>query len=271
MKLGYHPATFPGEGFDRLVASLPAVCECGWDGLEYSARVMEPWFDRPDEVRAPLDDAGLIICALYYTCGFADDAEVAAWLDHGRRVAEFCITIGCPHIMIDGGRKDGGGGEDQIARAAEAANEMGRLCAEHDLTCTWHQHWGTIFEYEEPFERLMSLTDPDLVRFTPDTAQLALGDFDVPGTIRRHADRIVYAHFKDLGEDRRFIELGRGTIDLQACWQALQSGGFGSCDDHWLVVDLDYTDLQPAEACAVNKRFLNETLGVAGARDRCCA
>ncbi len=264
IRLGYHPATFAGEGFDKLVASLTTVCAEGWDGLEYSARVLEPWFDRPGEVRALLDGADLVFSGLYHTCGFRDDAEVADWLDRGERLAGFCTAVGCGLILIDGGAKDGGGGEEQIRRAAEGADEMGRLCARHGLTCSWHQHWGTIFEYEQPFERLMALTDPDLVRFTPDTAQLSLGDFDVPATVRRHADRTVYVHFKDLGPDRRFTELGTGLVDFPTCWGALQEADFAG----WVVVDLDYTSLDAADSCRVNKRYLNDVLGITGARDR---
>ncbi len=264
IRLGYHPATFPGEGFDKLVASLSTVCAAGWDGLEYSARVFEPFFDRPDDVRELLDGADLTLSGIYHTCAFAGADETEAWLDRGERLARFCTRVGCGLILIDGGGKAGGGGEEQIARAAEGANEMGRLCARHGLTCSWHQHWGTIFEYEEPFEQLMAQTDPALVKFTPDTAQLSLGDFDVPATIRRHAHRSVYVHFKDLGADRRFTELGTGTVDFPACWQPLCEADFSG----WIVVDLDYTSLDPAESCGANKRYLNDVLGIAGERDR---
>ena len=75
--------------------------------------------------------------------------------------------------MIDGASKgDDGITDDKIRRAAASADAMGQMCADADLLCSWHQHWGTIFEYAEPFERLLALTDPALVKFTPDTAQL---------------------------------------------------------------------------------------------------
>jgi len=264
IRLGYHPATFAGEGFNKLIASLPVVSAEGWDGLEYSARVLEPWFERAGEVRALLDRAGLTFSGIYHPCRFTDDAEVGQWLETGERLARFCTEVGCGLILIDGSSKEGEGGEAQIARTAEGANEMGRICARHGLVCSWHQHWGTLFEYEQPFERLMALTDPELVRFTPDTAQLSLGDFDVPATIRRHVDRTVYVHFKDLGTDRRFTELGTGIVDFPACWRILAQAQFSG----WIVVDLDYTSLDPAESCRINKRYLNEILGIRGERDQ---
>lgn len=265
IKLGYHPATFEGEGVQKMLAAVPTISREGWDGFEYSARVLEPYFEKPGELRSLLDAAGLEISGLYYTCGFLDEAETEEWLRHGERVAEFCNAVGCHLVLVDGGRKtDAGVTETQIARAAEGANEMGRLCRRHGLVCSWHQHWGTIFEYQEPFERLMALTDPELVNFTPDTAQLSLGDFEVPATFRRHVARMVYVHFKDLGEDRRFTELGTGIVDFRTVTAILREAEFAG----WIVVDLDYTSLDPRESCRVNKAYLNHVLGIHGAKDR---
>ncbi len=269
VRLGYHPATFPGEGLARLLNCLSCVAAEGWDGLEYSAQALSECFADPRPLRRALDDAGLELCGLYYPCGFRSDAEVDAWLDQGREVVRFCQQVGCHLVLIDGGYKPDGLAapealEAQIRRAAAGANAMGRICATAGLLCSWHQHWDTVFEYHAPFERLMELTDPELVRFTPDTAQLSLGDFDVAGTIDRHAARIVYAHFKDLGPDRRFAELGTGTVDFRAAWEALNSAGpFAG----WIVVDLDYTALPPAQSCHLNKAYLNQTLGIFGAAD----
>ena len=267
IRLGYHPATFPGQGIEKMIAALPTICAEGWDGLEYSARVFEGWFDRPAEVRAMLQNAGTDICGLYYTCAFADDTDTAQWLEQGRRVISFCRGIGCHLVMIDGGGKLGGEDKgvrsERIESIAEAANEMGRRCLAAGLTCSWHQHWGTIFELREPFERLLALTDPDLVKFTPDTAQLSLGDFDVLGTFRAHAGRMVYVHFKDLGPDRRFTELGTGLVDFPGVWGVLREAGFSG----WVVVDLDYTSLDPAQSCHLNKAYLNDVLGIRGVRD----
>ena len=159
--------------------------------------------------------------------------------------------------MIDGGSKsEAGVTDEQIQRAAAGADAMGKMCADAGLLCSWHQHWGTIFEYAEPFERLMALTDPALVKFTPDTAQLSLGDFDLPETFARHVERMVYVHFKDLGRDRRFTELGTGLVDFPALWEIMREAGFAG----WIVVDLDYTDLDPAQSCRINKSYLDALL-----------
>jgi len=59
-------------------------------------------------------------------------------------------------------------------------------------------------------------------------------------------------HFKDLAPDRGFVELGKGTIDFRPVWHLLRSHKY----DGWIVVDLDYTRLEPAESCRLNRECL---------------
>jgi len=259
VKLGYHPATWGGR-LAGLWKGLACMARCGWDGFEYCYDDIVEWYDRPAEFRRRLDEHGVCLASLYIPSGFRNAEEV---LEHRGRVtaaAEFCVEVGCEFILLDGGaRKDDGQyTEADFRRVADAANHCGDLCRSRGLSCSWHQHWGTMFEYRAAFDRLMAMTDPELVLCTPDTAQLSLGDFDVAQTIRRYADRIRYAHFKDLDANRRFIELGRGTVDLPGAWQALGAARY----EGWIVVDLDYTSLDPEESCRVNMSYLHEVLGV---------
>jgi len=71
---------------------------------------------------------------------------------------------------------------------------------------------------------------------------------------------MCYVHFKDLDDNRRFIELGRGTVDFLPLARILREGGF----DGWIVVDLDYTSLDPRESSRMNMRQLRSTLTAAG-------
>lgn len=261
IRLGYHPATFGATTLEQLAAALPVIRDEGWDGFEFGARTLESYWSDPQPIIDLLASTGIGVCGLYYTCSFLSDEDVAEWLDDGRRVIEFSRAIGCPLVMIDGGSKsEVGVTDEQTQRAATGADAMGGMCADADLLCSWHQHWGTIFEYAEPFERLLALTDPALVKFTPDTAQLSLGDFDLPETFARHVARMVYVHFKDLGEDRRFTELGAGVVDFPALWAIMREAGFAG----WIVVDLDYTDLDPARSCHINKSYLDRVLNLPG-------
>jgi len=267
VKLGYHPATWGGR-LEGLWRGLECMSRCGWDGFEYCYDDLEEWYDRPREFRQRIEAPGLTLSGLYLSSGFRDADEVARHRARVEAAIPFCVEVGCEFVLLDGGaRKDSGEySEADFRRVADAANRCGQICRAAGLFCSWHQHWGTMFEFQAQFDRLMELTDPDLVLCTPDTAQLSLGDFDVVETVRRYAPRIRYIHFKDLDPNRRFIELGRGTVDLPGAWQALGPTTY----DGWIVVDLDYTSLAPEESCRLNKAHLNDVLCAQHGQPRPC-
>ena len=173
--------------------------------------------------------------------------------------------------------------------SANTANMLGQYARSLGLTLAWHQHWGSIFEVQAPFHRLMELTDPGLVGFCPDVGQLALGDFDVVDTVRRYVDRVRYVHYKDVtcagrpqgelwpggpvvpsndgayGIDSRWrwVELGRGVVDFPAITEVLLGAGY----DGWIVDDFDFTGYPARASAQACKDYINQALGIWGERD----
>jgi len=264
IKLGYHPATWvQGRRFGQAHQALDEMSMIGWDGFEWSGPWMESYFDRVDEFLALLDMHALELCSYYAPNAYVLQDTFRAEIETSKRKAEFAAAVGCPILLLDGGRKRAGARlEDDIRAAADGANELGEFAASLSLMACWHIHWGTIFERQEPFERLMELTNPEVVKLCPDTAQMALGDFDLLQVFTKYAKRIGCVHFKDLDENDRFIELGRGTVDFPSLHRVLMQNDF----DGWIIVDLDYTNLTPRVSCEINKRYLNDVLGIKGMR-----
>ncbi len=263
VKLGYHPATWGGR-LEGLWAGIETMSANNWDGFEFCGD-MSPWYSRPDEFRKKIEAYDMTLSSLYLASNYEDSQAICQFLERVARAAEFCARVGTEFILIDGGKRNDTGeySDADFQRVADAANKAGEICRKAGVQCSWHQHWGTMFEWEDNFDRLMEMTDPELVACTPDTAQMKLGDFDVVPAVQRYADRIKYIHFKDLNRKRRFIELGRGIVDFWGVWRVLKAHNF----DGWIVVDLDYTDLTPEESCAINKAYLNIVLGIKGQRD----
>lgn len=262
-KFGFHPAIWQcGESEERFWEAVGDMADAGWDGFEVAGPILKPYYDDPRPFISRLAEHGLELATVYSGLSFADPAKIETELAAVTRTADFCQAVGCEVLLIDGGSKLNGQhhGEADYHRVAEAANKVGEMALQRGLTCAWHQHWGTMFEFPPAFHRLMELTDPDLLKFCPDTAQLTLGLFDLPEIFTEYLDRIAYVHFKDLDPNRRFIELGSGTIDFAPLWELLEGRGF----DGWIVVDLDYTSLEPPESCAVNRRYLTELCATCG-------
>ncbi len=278
------------ENHHRMLDEMSLI---GFDGLEMSRPyLIDQYEQRPAELRRILEMHDLELSSYYLGLTYDVPEERERGVREFQRRCRFVAELGYQNVLIDGGRKRPGTTpaqlEDHIQRAAETANLLGEYAASLGLRLSWHQHWGSIFEVQAPFHRLMELTDPALVGFCPDVGQLMLGDFDVVETVRRYVDRIRFVHYKDVtcagrpqGElwpggsmpsDEgaynidsrwRWVELGRGMVDFPAITEVLLAAGY----DGWIVDDLDFTGYPARASAQACKDYINQALGIWGERD----
>lgn len=136
----------------------------------------------------------------------------------------------------------------------EAANEMG-------FKAGVHNHLGTMVQGPDEVGKCMSMTDPKLFNFAPDTAHLYLGGSNVVEMFKRYRHRLVFMDYKDArwttpdkdvvlpngqvigknSSEAKFFDsiydLGDGNIDFPACHRILKRIAYKG----WICVDLDTT------------------------------
>lgn len=290
MKLGYHLAPWIRDGhLENFHRALDEISLTGWDGLEFSGTwLADTYGRRPGDLRELLALHNLELASVYFRPSYLRERRDRD-LELTHRIIDVTANVGGKILLIDGGApKPEGTTEDDYQRVADVANLVGSLAKEAGLQCCWHQHWGTMFEWAAPFDRLMALTDPSLVKFCPDSAQLAMGDFDVLATFKKYAPRIGFVHFKDLDLNHnwsetarhrgpetwadtggyhvdskwRFVELGRGLIDFPALLAVLREADY----DGWILDDFDYSAYATREASTTLLRYLRHGLGIVGRR-----
>ena len=81
---------------------------------------------------------------------------------------------------------------------ADGLNELGRIAKAANMKLGYHQHLGTVVESKEELERLMSMTDPDLVGLCADTGHLYAAGIDVNAVFRDYGRRITHVHLKNV-------------------------------------------------------------------------
>ncbi|MFP4249261.1 MAG: sugar phosphate isomerase/epimerase family protein [Armatimonadota bacterium] len=253
IRFAYHPASYLRQDIGADEA-LEHIGEVGWDGFEWSSSALADHFGSAEACRECLSDLGISLSGIYHPSRFESREEIEDWIDRAEQALEFGRTVGADVLMLDGGSTDLPTGADSIARVAEAAAEVAQMASDAGMACTWHQHWGTLFQYPEQFHALMDATEMSELRCTLDTAHLTLGGFDVPATFRRYVHRMCYVHLKDLSEDRRFADLGAGIVDLAEAARILIESDFSG----WVVNDLDYTDEDAFESGRRNLSFIRE-------------
>jgi len=117
-----------------------------------------------------------------------------------------------------------------FTRVARHLGEIERLVAQHGLTLALHPHVGTQVETAADVERMLALSEAG---WCLDTGHLLIGGVDPAEFARRHRERVVHVHLKDV--DMAIAQRMRaGELPLV---QAVQAGLFRPLGDGDVRVD----------------------------------
>jgi inosose dehydratase len=140
--------------------------------------------------------------------------------------------------------------ERQWAAIDAHLDELERLVAGHGLTLALHPHVGTLVETAADVERVLSASD---VGWCFDSGHLLIGGVEPAEFVRRHADRIVHVHLKDVDarlaaqvrsgerslvaatQEGLFRPLGQGDAGIAEAVELLHRSGYR----RWLVLEQD--------------------------------
>jgi inosose dehydratase len=121
--------------------------------------------------------------------------------------------------------------------------ELGRRTSGLGVTLVLHNHMGALSESPAEVARVMDATDSRYVKLLLDVAHYHQAGGKPDQAVRDFRDRLALLHLKDVESpvpggrpgSFRFVELGRGSVDLSAVFAALRETGF----DGWGMVELD--------------------------------
>lgn len=204
-------------------------------------------------IRAALDRHGLRLVGGFVPLALHGDP--AAALSRARAVAKHMAGAGADTFVlavVADERWSAAPDLDEAGWARLAANvdRVAELTAGLGLTTVVHPHHGTLVYDAEAVDRLASLSR---VAWCLDPGHLALGGYDPAEFVRRHGERIVHVHLKDV-DLAVAARLRAGELTLMAAVQAglfrpLGEGDAGIADvvalleeagyDGWAVLEQD--------------------------------
>ncbi len=171
--------------------------------------------------------------------------------------------------------------DDGWQRLADVLHDLGRATREAGRRMAFHPHAGTFVETPEEVERLVALTDPELVPLCLDVGHYLVGGGDPAWALRTYGERVTHLHLKDVSPEilaglhddtvagfddairaRLFTELGAGILDLDGVLQALIERDYRG----WLMVEQDSCWGPPSESAAIGRRVLGAALRRLGNR-----
>jgi inosose dehydratase len=131
-------------------------------------------------------------------------------------------------------------------------NVLAKYVESQGLKFAYHFHLGTVVERQEDLDQFVAHT-LDHVGFVVDTGHAALGGVDAAALIRRHPERVVHVHTKDVrrgvfaqvqAEGKSFLDgvlagmftaPGDGDLDFAAVMRALAEIGYAG----WIVIEAE--------------------------------
>jgi inosose dehydratase len=271
ISIGINPISWTNDDMPELGGDIPLdVCLAETRLAGYSGIEMGGKFPRDAaSLRPLLERHGLDLVSGWYSaqlCRRSSAEELVAVEAHLALLA----AMGCGvMVFAEGhGSTDGDPSAPLSRRPLLADREWPQFCArlcevakalrQRGVRLAFHHHMGTVVQTEAEIDRLMAETNDD-VGLLLDTGHLLFAGGDPVAVARRHAQRIVHVHCKDvrrdvmtdvLAGDRSFLRAvldgvftvpGDGAIDYPAVLTELRHGGYTG----WLVVEAEQ---DPAKA-----------------------
>lgn len=231
LKVGCQTYTWEmlGEGWKgRVDDILDAVAGAGYPGIEITNSMIREYASRPVDFARAIKDRGLALSAFAYasSAGLTDSAARPRELREVDEAIRFVSHFPGVVLALGGASTpDRSDLDRKIAFAAEFYNEVGRRGRKAGVQVAFHphSHHGSIFESRKEYQRIMELTDPDLVGWNPDTGHIVRGGQDLLDTLRVFGARIIHVHLKDADASNNWQPLGKGVCDIAGVLKFLET------------------------------------------------
>lgn len=169
--------------------------------------------------------------------------------------------------------------DKQMENMAKGLNHMGAMAKEKGMKVCFHPHLGTGIETGAEIQRLMDLTDPELVYLVLDTGHTTAAGENPVALLKQYANRVGHLHVKDLrsgilaqlkAEGRSFlwgVQAGVFTVpgdgdmvDWDNFFATVKEIGY----DGWIVVEAeqDPAKADPLEYAQKARSFMRAQLEV---------
>lgn len=268
IQFGYAAITWNGND----AQAIKDIADVGFKGIQLRASILPEYGDRPKALRDLLAAYQLQFVA--FSSGgirIAPGSESEEIAKHVRN-ATFVRDAGGLYLQVtDSARpKDRKPSAEDFKQLGKVISEIAKRVVDLGIQLGYHNHMNSLGESPDEVDHILAASDPRYVKFELDIAHYQQGGGDPAEAIRKYSDRLLFLHIKDvestvpaargdLSRAYRFVELGRGKVDLPRVFAALKETRFRG----WAVVELDSVPDKartPRESAIISKKYLEEKL-----------
>ncbi|HEX9957836.1 MAG TPA: sugar phosphate isomerase/epimerase [Fibrella sp.] len=268
-RIAYSAITWGGND----AQAVTDISSTGYKGIQLRANAFGPYRAKPSELKAMLDQHGLQLAMFSSGNVEIDPAKFQSTIDQHVAHASFVKALGGSAIQLTNSArpKDRLPTTEELKRLATVMNEIGKQTADLGVQAVYHNHMHQLGETPGEVEVIVQAMNPKAVKLLLDIAHYRQGGGQPEQAVLQYREQLHSLHLKDTMSplpDRpgtpnayKFVELGRGNVDVRAVFKALKTINFKG----WGIVELDgipepgRTALQCAQT---NKEYITKTLGV---------
>ncbi|MGB0941038.1 MAG: myo-inosose-2 dehydratase [Marinomonas sp.] len=292
IKIGINPLTWTNDDLPSLGADTPlSVCLseaklAGFAGIELGNK-----FPRQADVLGPiLEEHKIELVSGWYSAKLMErsvDDEIEALQEHlnllkalGSNVMVFAEVTHCIHgdqaaPLSQRPKMTQVQWQEYVGKITQVADYL----AEQGVKLAYHHHMGTVVETADEVDFLMKNTGKN-VGLLLDTGHITFAGGDALAMAKKHAERIVHVHCKDirpnvlkdnLNRDSAFLNAvlegvytvpGDGSIDYLPIFETLKTVGY----EGWIVLEAeqDPAIAHPLTYATKGYEYLETNLKAAG-------
>jgi inosose dehydratase len=270
IRFGYASITWGGND-SQAIEDISAL---GFPGIQLRANAVTDYGDKPAELRGLLAQHHLKFVALSSGNLSIDNPEADEMALHTKNAA-FLKSAGGSYLQVicslPKGRTPVPADYKELGRRL---TELGKRIIDMNVQLGMHNHMNSMSQSPEQTDWVLEASDPHFAKLELDIAHYAQGGGDPVKAIEKYSDRLLFMHIKDVeelhplgapgaagtGPAYRFVELGRGRVDLPGVFDALKRVNYRG----WAVVELDAVpdkSRTPKECAQISKTYIEEKLG----------
>lgn len=276
-------------GFEQV---LDEIKETGYVGTELGDWEFMP--TTPHLLKSEIDKRNLELLGAFVPVALEDESKHKAGITSALKVAELMYSAGYKDAKII--LADNNGTVDERTRNAgrvkpnmgltdkqwkvyaKGVEDIARIIKEtFGMRTVFHHHCAGYVETPEEIDKLLELTNPNLLGLCLDMGHYAFGGGNPVEALKKYNERIWHVHFKDfdpvvaqMSKEAKgdyfdaikrgvFCELGKGNVDFKSIVEVLKENNFKD----WIVVEQDILPgMGDPKHCAQSNRNFIKKLGL---------
>jgi inosose dehydratase len=267
LQIAYSAITWGGK--DDV--AIKEIASLGFKGIQLRANTFGPFRNKISELRDMIQSQNLQLAMFSSGNVEIDPVKEASTIDMHVAHASFVKALGGSAIQMTNSlrKNDRLPTAEELKRLSEVMNKIGQQTADLGVQAVYHNHMSQIGETPEEVEALVQGMNPKYVKLLLDIAHYKQGGGQPQDAILKYRDILHSLHLKDTmsplpdkpdaPRSYKFVELGRGNVDVKAVFESLKKIKFNG----WGVIELDGVpdkDKTPLSCATTSRNYIVDTL-----------